>query len=482
MADARDHLAVTGGEDPMAADRRTLIIAGVAMVALILVGVVTSAVFTGSACDAIAPSPVDAGSAGTDVPGVLADAFPDASDTELEAMADDLTTLADDLGPITGIAQTPAATDLAVTDAGLAALGSQVTLLDDTGSQVRAAVELDEGVPVGSGDALYSLMIENPITGQVDALQPLDTAVTSDPDALLEGQTCQDTATVGTPLAFHLDAGGGELLLLRIDEDGSDPDIQLRDPVAGQVWATRLQLDTAPAGVLGERLTGGLGEDVVVLGAWTDPDAPERDDPRMDEIVDVEAVTALARDSGEPRWQLDRDDLRDVLAADVPTAIEVRTVGDEIAVLAAVPEASEQGSVGPTEVIGVAVDDGEVLWHHTLDPETGPTLGDVVTDGERAWVGAVDDAAGMSAIGSLDRDDGEAFPVTTDGGVTSLAPHGDVVVAVGPGTVVLLEPDGSHVASMVLDGRAALHHDQGVTLLFGASDGEDDAVAVTFAD
>ena len=464
----------------MAADRRTLVIAGVAMVVLILVGAVTSAVFTGSACDAIAPSTVDAGSAGTDVEGVLADAFPDASDTELAAMAADLADLADDLGPITGVAQTPSATDLAVTDAGLAALGPQVTLLDDTGSQVRAAVDVDVGVPVGSGDALYSLMIENPITGQVDALQPLDTGATSAPQELLGGQTCQDTATVGTPLAFHLDAGGGELLLLRLDEDGSDPDIQLRDPVAGQVWATRLQLETAPAGVLGERVTGGLGEDVVVVAARSDPGAPERGDPRMDEIVDVEVVVALARDSGEPRWQLDRDDLADVLADDVPTAIEVRTVGEEIAVLAAIPEASEQGETEPTEVIGVAVDDGEVLWHHTLDRGTGPTLGDTVTDGERAWVGAVDDGADTTAIGSLDRGDGAAFGVTTETGVTWLAPYREGVVAVGSQTVALLDEDGSQVTSTGLDGRAARHHDQGITLLFGASTGEDEAVAVTF--
>jgi hypothetical protein len=116
-------------------------------------------------------------------------------------------------------------------------------VLRAAGDLATAAVTLGAGTPVGSGLHLYSLALTNPLTGQVDALQPLDEE--------LEGLTCQDTALVGSPLAFHLAASDGQLLVLRVEEDGDEPELELRDPVAGQVWAAGLRLPTAPAGLTG---------------------------------------------------------------------------------------------------------------------------------------------------------------------------------------------------------------------------------------
>ena len=351
---------VHGDDELMAADRRTLVIGALAMVGLVLLGVVSGSLFARSACADIAPQAVTAPAAGGD-PELLVDALGARSQEQLATVRSVLDDLPVTLGPITGVAAADGATALAATGQGVAAIGDDVIALSRRGDGVQAAVSLGAGTAVGDGDHLYSLALTNPLTGQVDALQPLDEDLT--------GLTCQDTALVGSPLAFHLAAGDGQLLVLRIDEDGDDPELELRDPVAGQVWSADLVLPTAPAGLAGARLTAGLGPEVIVAGTRTTPgeDAP--------------VLTAVDRRDGAPRWTLDRTELVGAgieLSEDGPTRTEVVAVGDGFAlvVLRAVDgaggadEEAEQDarSVGPQRLLAVATADGSIRWDVELEP------------------------------------------------------------------------------------------------------------------
>jgi outer membrane protein assembly factor BamB len=467
-------------EDPMSADRRTLVIGAVAMVALILVGAVSSALFATSPCAAIDPQPVEAGSAGTDVASTLDETFPGLDEAARTATEEAVTTMAGDLGAVTGVADVTGATDLAATDAGIAATGPTTTLLDGTGSDALASVDVDEGRVVGGGDALFGLLVENELTGQVDALQPLAVGETTAAEDLLAGQTCQDTATVGTPLAFHLDAGDGQLLVLRIDEDGGDPDLELRDPEQGRVWATRLALGPGSAGLLGERLTAGLGADVVVTGFRTDPDEEPAPTEGFDEIVEAQVVTALSRSTGEPRWQLDRDALSEVVDDQVPQAVEVRAVGEELAVVAlrAVEgdEPTGAGAIGE-RLIGLDVEDGDVRWSLSLGADE--TLRDVLLEGPRTWL-AVHDAGEGVEVAVVDTD-GRRPRAQTDGERARLAAHRGGVVAAADGSVLHVAREGTEASSSPLRGLDALAHDDRLTVLFGDPDGGPGALAVTFA-
>jgi outer membrane protein assembly factor BamB len=263
---------------------------------------------------------------------------------------------------------------------------------------------------VGSGSMLYSLALVNPLTGQVDAIQPLD--------ADLGAGTCVDTATVGTPLAFHLDAGDGELLLLRTEEDGDEPAIELRDATTGSVWSTPLEVGTAPAGVLAERVTGQLGAEDVVVGWRTLADH------------DGDAVAALDRGSGEVRWTVPADTLREVAdAGDQPLWVEVLAVGDDEAVVSLVPE-GEAETAWPGHVAVLDLTDGEVRWS-------------VAPDGDRPSL-AVPTASGW-AVATVDGDGLTVHVVEagTVAGASSLTagegeprgaqlPDGPTVVAGGP--------------------------------------------------
>ncbi|MFP4635148.1 MAG: hypothetical protein ACLFRD_04735 [Nitriliruptoraceae bacterium] len=416
----------------MAADRRTLIIAAVAMVALIAVGVASSALLTGSACDRLEPSPLELTADGTDLPTAVESAFSDVDEQRREEVESQLRALEGELGAISALVRAPGVSGLAATDLGVVATGASTVVVDAAASPT--AIDTGNGAVVGDGSALYTLALENPLTGQVDALQPLATGTAEGEP--LEGLTCQDTATVGTPLAFHLDAGGGELALLRVDEDGEEPVLELRDPVDGRVWASRLELAMAPAGVQGERLTGGLGPEEVITGYRSDPSD-----------VEVPALSGFDRDDGEARWTLGRDQLGAALSDDRPDQLEVITVGEELALVAVQgreqdasvdPEATEPATEGPVTLVGIDPDDGQLRMVERLDVDQ--RISDAVVDGQRGWVAVSDDGRhellvlgpeGVEARHTVEvddarvarRDDGSVV-VVGDQGVTSIREDG----------------------------------------------------------
>ena len=488
---------VHGDDELMAADRRTLVIGALAMVGLVLVGVVSGSLFARSACADIAPQATTAPDAGQD-PELLVDLLGSVSAEDLAAVRttlDDLTTV---LGPITGIAGADGATALAATGPGVAALGDDVVALSRQGDRVLAAVSLGTGTAVGDGAHLYSLALTNPLTGQVDALQPLDED--------LAGLTCQDTALVGSPLAFHLAAGDGQLLVLRIDEDGDDPELELRDPVAGQVWSAPFVLPMAPAGLAGARLTAGLGPDVVVAGTrtTTGEEAP--------------VLTAVERREGAPRWTRDRAQLAAAgvaLAEDSPTRAEVAAVGDGLAlvVLRAVDgagradEEAEQDAraAGPQRLLAVATEDGSVRWDVELEPTervvAASAHGDAVQvvllepdlgrtrvlesrdDAIRVGEGLVRSDEVTAALGAA-RAAGVTAGVTRGAGIAPLDDDG-AVLATGAGLVLLPgtapEVTDPHAVrtQLPLPVIDVARHPGGVSLLL-VGEGEHRAV-VTFA-
>jgi hypothetical protein len=456
------------GDDLMAADRRTLVIGALAMVGLVLVGVVSGSLFARSACDDITPRGVAAPVAGGDL-DLLASALDGLDDDELTTLRAELTALGTELGSITGVAAVPGATSLAATADGVASLGDVVAVLRAAGDLATAAVTLGAGTPVGSGLHLYSLALANPLTGQVDALQPLDDQ--------LEGLTCQDTALVGSPLAFHLAASDGQLLVLRVEEDGDEPELELRDPVAGQVWAAGLRLPTAPAGLTGARLTAGLGPAVVVAGTRTTPgeDAP--------------VFTGVGRADGDVLWSSDRGALEAagvLLSDERATRAEVVAVGDALA-LALLREVDGDGradeeaeqdlrSVGPQRLLGLDPADGTIRWQIELEPTerflAGESSGDggqvVLVDLEssavRVVVAAGDDVRALDgpvldgvAIGALAPADREA---PGEGGLAPMAPGraSGAGVAALPGGATLVAA-GGHLLVLPLgvarDGPAA---------------------------
>jgi hypothetical protein len=362
-------------DDPMSADRRVLAVAAASMVGLILVGVVSAQLFTRSACAAIAPETVPDRQVGLVAPAVVDDGVPDVGAVAAEALPDlgeqqrgELTaaiaTLEDVFGPLRSVADVRGADRLTAVDGGLVAAGTTATSLEEDGAAVRATVGLGDATVAGSGERLFSLALINPLTGQVDAFQPLDPMLAAGP--------CIDTATVGTPLAFHLDAGDGELLLLRTDEDGDEPAVELRDPVDGRVWSTPLDVGTAPAGVLAERVTAALGDDAVAVGWRTIADHTG------------DAVALLDRADGEVRWTIAADELRDVArAGDQPLWVDVLAVGGDDALVTLRPELDgQEPTTWPGVVVAVDVADGTVRW--TADP--GGAAPTTAVAGPEGWV------------------------------------------------------------------------------------------------
>jgi hypothetical protein len=481
----------------MAADRRTLMIGVLAMVGLVLIGVVSGSLFARSACADIAPQAAVAPAASGDLE-LLVDALGPVPADQLAAIRSQLDELTGVLGPVTGVAAVPGASGLAATGQGVAVVGSGVVALTGPGDSVDGAVSLGTGTAVGDGPHLYSLALTNPLTGQVDALQPLDASLT--------GLTCQDTALVGSPLAFHLAAGDGQLLLLRIDEDGDDPELELRDPVAGQVWSSPLLLPMAPAGLAGARLTAGLGPEVVVAGTRTTPgeDAP--------------VLTAVDRRDGSPRWSLQRAELAAAglaLSEDGPTRAEVAAVGDGLAlvVLRAVDgagradEEAEQDAraVGPQRLVAVATADGSIRWDVELEPTERVAAADS-RDGA-VQVVLVDPADGSTrvlhggddAIESLEapvrpaevraalaEGDGRTVPAagSRGGGIAALD-EGGAILATG-GSIVLLAGPASGAtepaagpSQVLLPAIDVVRHPGGVSLLLLGA--EEQRAVITYA-
>ena len=475
----------------MAADRRTLVIAVVAMLGLVALGVVSGALFARSACATISPeavaaaevstgADVEAGQAGAAAAAALGDLTP----ADRAAVEEGVGALADRLGAVTAVTPVNGVDRIAAIDGGVAALGPVVTTFVDGGTTAGGAVSLQQGVAVGDGAHLYSLALTNPLTGQVDALQPLDED--------LSGMTCVDTALVGSPLAFHLAAGDGELLLLRIEEDGDDAELELRDPVAGRRVAAELELPTAPAGLAGARLTGGLGPDLVVAATRTTGDD------------EVPVITAVERSDGSPRWTLDRAALgaAGVTLPAGPVRAEVAAVGPERVLVGlrevdgagrADEEAEQDASAqGEHVLVLLHAADGEVLADGRLEP--GERVTAAAVDLDRAEV-VVADVEGVSLRLLRLSPDGLEVSLAGDlGGVAPalLADDEGVLRAVGGGPAgvvndaldtagveVVVAALGGVVA--VMDGRDevvvsvpaidVVRHDGGVSLLLAGDDG-----------
>lgn len=401
-------------QDPMAADRRTLVVAAAAMVLLIGLGVVSAALFTGSACADIEPDHVDASVVGTSVPEVVEQAFTASDEAAREAIVAGVSSAAELLGPVTGAADVGQADRLARLGPGVAALGGDATVLVGDGDVVRATAVFGDGtVVLGDGETVYSVALANELTGQLDAIQPLDA------DLETRG-SCLDAATVNVPFAFHLDAADGELLLLRSDEDAGDPELQLRDH-AGALWSVPLEIEVAPPGVLGERFSGRLGGDLAVTAR------------RAAAGESAAVVTAVGRDDGGQRWTLHAEDLPEL--GDGPVWVEVVGVGDEVVVVAMARDDARDERI----IVGLDPADGAVLW---ADPAPAAIAEVVLVDG--ALVELVDDRSRVvvRAVDPVAGDPQQLGAVTADRLRTATSPAGDLLVALGEGGLLVQTAEG----------------------------------------
>ena len=453
-----------GTDDPLAADRRVLVFGAAAMVALILVGGLSAAIFTRSACGRIAPDPVLPRAAGDDVEAVVGDGLADLFDDERETLLAWLSSpeVTGHLGPVVAAADVTGAERLVPAADGLvAATGATTTLFDPASGDVHETATFGDGVVVGDGDTLYSLALTNRMTGQTDAIVPLDRS--------LEGGECHDTATVGTPLAFLLEAGDGELLLFRSDEDGDTPLVELRDADRRRVWSTPLQTPHIPPGVTGERLAAGMDDDTVVVAR------------RFDADDEMPALSGFDRTSGEERWTTPLAALDEVApTGDGAVWVEVVAVDGDTALLAIARDDARDAAV----LIAVDTADGAVRW--VADATPGRPLAAAITADAVTVVAMTGD--GFEAV-RLDHGDGSAIgtagtPIEGDGqrpdrgGVAelpggTLAVAGTGVVYFGGDEVTALGYDPA-VAAQVVDVVTV----DDVTMLLIASD--DGAVAVAY--
>ena len=440
MPGSRETVTNAPADDPLAADKRTMIVALVAMIVLVSVGIVSAAVFTGSACQDVSPSPVSPVGASDEVDRALAIAFPDAEDDASTAIEAQLEAVGEQLGAVTGVAVVDGADGLAATSEGVAATGPVTSLLPASGSDVTAAVDVGDGVVVGSGDVLVSLARVNDLTGQVDAFATIDATAAGE----LTEIGCVDTATVGTPLAFELDAADGQLLLFRAEEDGADAELELRDPRDGRLWFARVDVGAAPPGVTGERIEGRLGDDAAVLVRRTAPDD------------DAPVVTVVDRADGSLRWQLEREALQvvpvaasgeaepsegepgaPVLRDEAAQRLEVLALDGEQVVLALTDVRDEDAvvtggtdalgpSVGPGVLVGLDVRDGTPRWQLPLP--AGVRVSAASSTGTGVWL-ALDDGEQARLVG-----------LDATGGPLDGSPDG--VVAVVDDRLVLTGGDG----------------------------------------
>lgn len=354
-------------EDDRRSDRRTLIVGAVTTVVLVGVGVAFGLGPAGTACRRLDPAPV-AASPGPRVEVPLSGlGFPD---------ADVPVPVAPRLGPHPD--------GVLVTGPGLALLGPDGALL--AGVRVAPPVAV-----VGGGTAPFAVVVGNTTTGQVDALRPLVVG-----PAGVEPGACVDTSAVGSPLAFLLAAGDGELLVLRTDEDGSEAVLELRDPYRGRVWAPPVALGTAPAGLLGARTSAGLGPDLVVVArrlAGADDGDP--------------AVLGLGRAAGEVRWTLTPAEVRAVLPPDVAALPAVRLE------VAAVDAAGATLLVGPDTGPDAALP--PPVHGPFAAPDAAPVPGPVATLRLAADGTVVGAGPGAPAAASADLPDGPggAWRLTT---------------------------------------------------------------------
>lgn len=371
-------------------------IAAAAMVILITLGVVSAEVVTGSACGAVAPEPVadDAGER------PLLDA---GLGTELADALPGLTVLAAaDVGAGTGLTRLEGDT---------VATGPRLTVLSDPGGPRAAAggpvAEVDDpAVVVGDGATLFSLALVDDATGRVDAIVPVT--------AGLEAGECLDTAQVGTPLAFHLDAADGQGLLFRIADDGDDPQVEVRD-ADGAVFAEPIEVGFGPPGALAQRLDGLLGQELVVTARRT----------RADE--QPPAIQARDRASGTERWAVAPSEIaRHAPPGDEALELSVVAVTRDL-VLAAVSREGRRAVL----LTALDADDGSHRW-----------TSDVGAHGSPGFVGERDGGLVVTAPQA----DGERP-------ATQRLLHLD---AADGGTTLLAETRGEAAHAAVVDGHVLL--------------------------
>jgi hypothetical protein len=434
-------------EDPLAADKRTMVIGGTAMVVLILVGVISAQLFARGGCAAVAdPRPVT-GAAGEVTPAELVG---EVLGIDGEAA----------IGAIERTAGVPVTTAAAVGDAehllpiedGLIAAGPTVTSFDAALTPVSTFETSDR--LVGGGPTVYDVAVANEATGQADALVSLS-------GPALDVGTCVDTAVVGSPFAFLLGAGDGQLLLLRADEDGDRPELQLRDDESGALWDTRIVLPAGPPGALAERTSAGLGPDTVVAARRVGPQ----------EETTSPAVIAHDREDGTERFALDAATLARTSELDgaAPIRWEVAAVGATTALLHGRPDPSDAADDAPVATDGVLV---------LLDLAAGDVTTTVAGVGPLVAT-ALDPAApdDRYAVATATRDredelrlidaDGRTDPLVTALSDTHLAWLGDTALAAGDDRLVRIDPagdaddevvDGARIDDLVAtaDGRVAV--------------------------
>jgi hypothetical protein len=293
--------------DPAAdarSDRRTMIVGISVMLGLIVFGLAFGARFGATECRRLEPQ-VIATPPGTATGPLVGDAARDLLIARIGA--DALDALVAEHGAIDLVLGLPVdgLRRLAPDPVGVKVLGGAALLVERDGTVLAGATFGDDIEVVGSGVAVYALVVGNVITGQVDALRPLQLTRQG-----VTTSACVDTSAVGSPLSFMLDARDGLFVGLRTDEDGSESVLELRDRTRGRVWAPPLELGQAPAGLHGARTSGAISGDVVVLARRVH----EGDGP-------VAALMAFDRRSGEEGWTVTGSVLRDALrAAGTPLA------------------------------------------------------------------------------------------------------------------------------------------------------------------
>jgi hypothetical protein len=387
--------AAADAEDPLAADRRTLVIGASAMVGLILIGVVSAQLFARGGCTSVvdpAPASVVAGDPAEDVVDERLESVDGLRAVGIvEQAADAVVEVGLPVGEATGVVSL---------GGGLLTTGATVTSIGPDLEPV--ATFTTDDLVVGDGATVFDVAVANEATGQTDAFVPL---VGTD----LQVGTCVDTAVVGSPFAFLLGGGDGELLLLRADEDGDSPDLQLRDGVSIR-WEARLELPAGPPGTLAERLSAELGPETVVAARRVGPQ----------EEVELPALVSVSRDDGAIQLEIPGDDLAAMggLDASEPIRWQVAAVGASSALV--------HGRVDPMEAPdpGTGPADGVLVL---LDLATGDAISTV------PGVGTLVDAAADAG----DEVAGDRYVVATepaeagDDELTLLDGAGEVV-EVGP--------------------------------------------------
>jgi hypothetical protein len=456
-------------EDPLAADRRTLVIGASAMVALVLVGVVSAQLFARGGCArVISPEPATI-AAGDAAPEVIVD---DVLGPVDGARAVDIVEQAAG-SPVVAAFPVGEADGVAALDGGLVTTGRTVTSFDETLTPVATATTDD--LVVGDGRVVFAVTVPNDLTGQADAFVPLD-------GSDLDVGTCVDTAVVGSPFAFLLDAGDDELLLFRADEDGGGPHLQLRDAAAATAWEARLTLPVGPPGTLAERLTARLGPDAVVAARRVGPQ----------EETDTPALVAVSRADGTPRFEQRGDDLAEAAGLDPaePIRWQVAAVGRETVLVHGRPDPQD---VPETE-------EGEALQHGSLlvlDLDSGaPTatvsgVGPLVTASADPDDARAEDRYAITLDGPGNGADELTF-LTADGTVDSLGSlvtdarltwAGDEVLVAARDSLSRLAPDeAAPTIAVLVGGRfadVAVTTDGRVAALVTPRDGGDAVLLVT---